>query len=205
MGLFWSMQPDKSQRSRSYFFTVFDWFKPVVTEFEAVSDTHVVGAAQSIRYFAGPDVRAEAFRRDGIVGILYKPAGGGRHRAIILLGGSEGGFPAPEGAMLASRGFLVLALAYFGTPDLPASMQRITIEYFGRAIHYLWSSPDVERAAVWIMGGSRGAEAALIAASTYPEIQGVVGVSSSNVRWEGATSNMRPGGPAWTYGGKPLP
>jgi hypothetical protein len=39
----------------------------------------------------------------------------------------------------------------------------------------------------------------------YPEINAVIGVSSSHVRWEGATATMRPGGPAWTYGGKPLP
>lgn len=29
--------------------------------------------------------------------------------------------------------------------------------------------------------------------------------SPSHVRWEGATANQLPGGPAWTYGGKPLP
>ncbi len=45
----------------------------------------------------------------------------------------------------------------------------------------------------------------LMAGSLYPEINGVVGVSSSHVLWEGATAKMLPGGPAWTHGGKPLP
>lgn len=205
MGLVWSMEPDRCQGALPAFFSVVDWFKPIVTEMQAVSDLRVVGTTQIVRYFAGTGVRAEPFRSNGVVGILYMPGDSRKHRGVILLGGSEGGFPAPEGAMLASRGFVVLALAYFGATGLPATMQRIPVEYFARAIHGMQSLPSVEGAAVTIIGDSRGAEAALLAGSMYPEINGVVGVSSSHVLWEGATAKMLPGGPAWTYGDKLLP
>jgi pimeloyl-ACP methyl ester carboxylesterase len=56
-----------------------------------------------------------------------------------------------------------------------------------------------------VIGSSRGAEAALIAAAAYPEVSGVVAISPSHVRWEGATARDFPGGPAWTWRGEPLP
>jgi hypothetical protein len=205
MGLFWSMEADPSAPPVPAFFTVVDWFKPIVTELEAVSSSRVLGTAQVVRRFAAAGVRAEPFTSDGVVGILYSPGDNRKHRGVILLGGSEGGFPTPQGAMLASRGFVTLALAYFGTHGLPAAMQRIPIEYFGKAIHGMQALPGVESGGVTILGSSRGAEAALLVASVYPEINGVIGVSSSHVLWEGATASQMPGGPAWTWRGTVLP
>src|SRR5574340_1222632 len=198
MGLFWSMQPDGKEAT---FFAAVDPFKPIVTEIDAVVDARVVGTTHVERRFAAPGVRAERFNTDGVVGILYTPAGSRRQRAVILLGGSEGGIPEPEGAMLASRGFVTLALAYFGVPGLPGAMQKIPVEYFGKVIHCVLKPGGT----VTLFGASRGAEAALIAGSMYPEVDGVIGVSPSHVRWEGATARMLPGGPAWTWEGKPLP
>ncbi|MGJ5820899.1 acyl-CoA thioesterase/bile acid-CoA:amino acid N-acyltransferase family protein [Paludibaculum fermentans] len=205
MGLFWSMEPDRSKRPPVAFFSVVDLFKPLVTELEVVSDSRVLGTAQLLRHFARTGVRAAPFRNNGTAGILYEPGDARKHRGIILLGGSEGGFPSPGGPMLASRGFVVLALAYFGAAELPPAMQRIPMEYFGRALHAMLALPALERGGVTLVGASRGAEAALIVASMYPEVNGVVGISSSHVRWEGATASMLPGGPAWTNAGVPLP
>ncbi len=204
MGLFWSMRPDEVRQTPA-FFSVVDWFKPVVTQVEAALDGKVVANSQVIRRFAAPGVRSEFFSRSNIAGILYRPRDDCKHPAVILLGGSEGGFPTPEGPMLASRGFTVLALAYFGTNGLPPSMQKIPVEYFGRAISEMRALPGNEGTAIFVVGGSRGGEAALIIGSTYPEVDGVVAISGSHVRWEGATAKLFPGGPAWTYQGKPLP
>lgn len=205
MGLFWSMRPGGSARTVPAFFSVADWFKPIVTEIEAAWDGRVLGTSQVIRYYAAPGVRAERFGSDGVVGILYRPGDDRKHPGVILLGGSEGGFPTPQGAMLASRGFVALALAYFGTSGLPAAMQRIPIEYFGKAIHAMRRLPCVQGASISMVGSSRGAEAALIVGSMYAEVNGVAAASPSHVRWEGATAKMLPGGPAWTWQDKPLP
>ncbi len=44
-----------------------------------------------------------------------------------------------------------------------------------------------------------------MAAALYPEVAAVVAKSPSHALWEGLTSKRMPRGPAWTYGGKPLP
>lgn len=196
MGLFWSMQPERRGR---FFFAISDYFRPIATEFEVFSGAKPLGKTEIVRRFAAPGVRAEPVNSNGVVGVLYRPGDDGRHPAVILLGGSEGGFPEAEGPMLASRGYLTLALAYFGTTGVPAAMQNIPIEYFGGAIRFL------RDAKATVIGGSRGAEAALLIGATYPEVNGVVASSPSHVRWEGATRKLLPGGPAWTLGGQALP
>jgi pimeloyl-ACP methyl ester carboxylesterase len=206
MGLFWSMQPDmESKEGDSSFFAVSGWFEPIFTEIEAICDNHVCGSVRVERHYAAPGTKGASVHTDGIMGVLYKPDDGRRHAGVIVLGGSEGGFGGPEAAMLAARGFTAVSLAYFGTNGLPPTLQKIPIEYFGKAIHWMRSVPDVDPEAIALYGISRGAEAALIAASIFPEIKAVVVRSPSHVRWEGATANQLPGGPAWTYEGTPLP
>ncbi|MBZ5670173.1 MAG: acyl-CoA thioesterase/BAAT N-terminal domain-containing protein [Acidobacteriia bacterium] len=206
MGLFWSMQPDMEPKNGDpSFFAVGGWFEPIFTEIEAICDEHAVGSVRVERHFAVPAAKAASVNADGIIGVLYKPDDGRRHVGVIVLGGSEGGLGGPEAVMLAARGFTAFSLAYFGANRLPPTLQTIPIEYFGKTIHWMRSVPDVDPEAIALYGVSRGAEAALIAASIFPEIKAVVARSPSHVRWEGATANQLPGGPAWTYGGKPLP
>lgn len=51
----------------------------------------------------------------GLIGRAYFPAGSERRPAVIVLGGSVGGIPAPGAysSGLASHGYVVLGLAYF--------------------------------------------------------------------------------------------
>jgi dienelactone hydrolase len=205
MGLFWSMRPEGEARRLPSFFASADPFKPIETTVEALYGNRSLAALCLTRFFAGPGVQAERVNKDGVVGIVYRPRDAQRRSAVILLGGSEGGYPEPEGAMLASRGFIALALAYFGVDGLPPTMQNIPVEYFGRALQWLQRSALIRHPRVTILGCSRGAEAALIAGSTYPEVNGVIAVAPSHVRWEGATARMLPGGPAWVHEGNPLP
>ncbi len=205
MGLFWSMQPDPKSKGNTGFFSVTDWFAPIVTEIEAVCDNQVLGSARVRRHFAAPGTHAEPVTADGIAGVLYRRRDGRRHPGVIVLGGSEGGFSELEAVMLASRGFVALSLAYFGANGLPRTLQNIPMEYFGKAVRWMRSLPNVDPDAIAVFGASRGAEAALTAASLFPDLKAVVAISPSHVRWEGGTHSQLPGGPAWTYEGKPLP
>ena len=206
MGLFWSMEPDLGSKSGDRaFFTVVDWLSPIVTEIEASVADNVVGSITIERHFAKPGVQRAAIAEGGIIGFLYDPGDGQRHQGVIVLGGSEGGFGGPEGAMLASHGFTALSLAYFGVKGLPPTLQNIPIEYFAKAIRWMSASPVVDADFIAVYGTSRGAEAALTVAATYPEIKAVVAKAPSHVRWEGVTAKHLPGGPAWTFNGKPLP
>jgi dienelactone hydrolase len=206
MGLFWSMEPDAGSKSGDHaFFTVVDWLAPVVTEIEARDADEVLGSVVIERRFAKPGVHRTAIAEGGIVGFLYDPGDGQRHKGAIVLGGSEGGFGGPEAVMLASHGFAALALAYFGAKGLPPTLQNIPVEYFGKAVQWMRASPIVDAEHIAVYGTSRGAEAALTLAAAYPEIKAVVAKAPSHVRWEGVTAKHLPGGAAWTSDGKPLP
>ncbi len=207
MGLFWSMQPDtKPKKADHAFFAVEDWFSPIITEFEAVCENQIVGRARVERRFAKPAVQCTAVKEDGIAAFLYEPGDGQKHPGVIVLGGSEGGFGGQsEAAMLASRGFAALSLAYFGVKGLPPTLQNIPIEYFGKAIQWLRARPGVDADAIVLFGGSRGAEAALLVGAAYPEVKAVIAKAPAHVYWEGLTASTMPGGPAWTSAGEPLP
>ena len=92
----------------------------------------VVARASLRRRAVAADVRVTPVRSDGLVGVFYEPAGSGRHPAMLVLIGSGGGIPAApnHAGGLASRGYAVLALAYFGVEGLPRSPSNIPIEYF---------------------------------------------------------------------------
>jgi pimeloyl-ACP methyl ester carboxylesterase len=207
MGLFWSMKPDADTKAGDHsFFTITNWLAPIVTEIEATDSGQVLGSVTVERRFAKPGIDCTTVAENGIRGLLCGPRDGRRHPAVMVLGGSEGGFGLLDAAvLLASHGFSVMSLAYFGMNGLPSALQNIPVEYFGRAVQWMCARPEVDPHFVSVLGASRGAEAALLVGAIFPEVKAVVARSPSNVRWEGVTANHFPGGPAWTYGGKPLP
>jgi len=207
MGLFWSMKPDPDASTGDrVFFAMSDWFQPIVTEIEADSAGQPLGSVVIERRFAAPGTRCTAIAEAGITGLLCAPGDSHPHPAVLVLGGSEGGIGMEDTALLlASHGFTALSLAYFGVPGLPPTLQNVPIDHFAKALQWLRARPETDPAFVAVFGVSRGAEAALQFAATDPAVAAVVARSPSFVRWEGATANQLPGGPAWTCRGKPLP
>jgi pimeloyl-ACP methyl ester carboxylesterase len=212
MGLFWSMKPDAKTKSGDHaFFAIKDWFQPIVTEIEADDAGEAPGAGQALgsvtieRRFARPGVHCAAIDEGGIIGALCDPGDGRRHPGVILLSGSEGGDgPRDTLLLLASHGFTTLSLAYFGAKGLPPTLQKIPVDYFGRALDWMRVRPETDPEFVAVFGLSRGAEAALQIAATYSGVAAVIARSPSHVRWEGATARQLPGGPVWTYRGEAL-
>lgn len=148
-----------------------------------------------------------ALAENGLVGRLFVPEGAGQHPAVIVLGGSEGGveWSVPWGIPLAERGFVALALAYFGTDPLPARLQSIPLEYFSTAIDWVRRHPRVDPDRVGLMGFSKGAEGALLVAATHPTIRAVVAAAPSHVTWPGITGDPRVAAPSWTRAGATVP
>jgi dienelactone hydrolase len=124
-----------------------------------------------------------------------------------VLGGSEGGLHELDAALLAGHGFAVLAVAYFGAPGVRDDLVEVPLEDIGTAIHHLRRRAG----AVGLVGGSRGGELALLAATRYPEVKAVVSVVGSGV----VTQCIGPGSrllekldheaASWTWEGHPLP
>ncbi len=141
------------------------------------------------------------------VGTICAPAGDpGKHPAMILLGGSEGGDSLSRIApAFASHGYVAASVAYFAAPGLPQTLVNVPVETIKSAIDVLQSRPDVNANAIGIMGGSKGGELALLAASTYPQIKAVVAVVPSPFAYMGLGEFNAPTGCSWSENGKPLP
>ena len=139
----------------------------------------------------------------GFFGEWTRPPHARHHTAILLFGGSEGGLSqAPLATALAAHGYPVLELAYFAEPGLPQSLTRIPLEYFERALRWLARQPATDPGRIVTFGSSRGGEASLIIASTFPRlVHAAVGyVPSSYV----VPSPADPTEPAWTFHGEPV-
>ena len=63
--------------------------------------------------------------------------------------------------MLASQGFVTLALAFFGVEDLPEVYSSFDIQYFEEAVDYLLSLPQVNHQQVGLFGSSTGGNISL--------------------------------------------
>ena len=162
----------------------------------------------------GPGVAVREVREAGVVGVFAQGPADRPRPAIILLGGSEGGlFTARSIApLLASRGCAVLGLGYFrgGESDLaplPLSLEQVPLETLELGRRWLRAQPGVVANRLAIVGISKGAELALVAAASCPWVDAVAAFAPSHVVWEGipARRKGRASGSSWTLAGRPLP
>jgi dienelactone hydrolase len=170
---------------------------------EARQGTRSLGTARATRRMVAGNVSARELtvERDGLAGKLWTGDEGDRKPvAVLSLGGSEGGLGSDHvERLLASHGYPVLQLAYFGEKGLPGELREIPLEYSARALERLRADVDAER--VVVLGTSRGGELALILGSRFPElVDGVVAYAPSSV-----VNSSLDCGPAWTHRGRPLP
>lgn len=139
----------------------------------------------------------------GLVANLFLPKAEEKVPVVIAIGGSEGGIATgnSNGEMMAPHCIAVLGLAYFKEKGLPNTLDHIPLEYFIQAIDYLETIPKIDSGKIGIVGGSRGAEVALLLASMEPRIKSVVATTPSSVAWYGRNTASS----AWTFKGKDIP
>lgn len=68
---------------------------------------------------------------------LLLPTGAGPFPAVLDLYTLGGGLSEKRAALLASRGFVVLALALYGHDDMPKNVAELHLEYFEEAVEFL--------------------------------------------------------------------
>ncbi len=136
--------------------------------------------------------------------------GKGKNQTLIVgLGGSEGGNPWASNYWKAQRerfldqGYAVLALGYFGTKESPAKLDRIAIEGIHAAVMEAAKATEINRECIVVMGGSRGAELALLLGSLYPEYDAVIGIVAGSAVFPALTMTMDT--PGWSHHGQLLP
>ena len=110
-------------------------------------------------------MRVQEVTENGLIADLFTDASGQPRKAIIMLGGSEGGkswsrIKRPI-TYLVQKGYSVLSLAYFKEKGLPNSLEEIPLEYFEKAFNWLSAQKEIVTNEYIILGGSKGAEASL--------------------------------------------
>ncbi|KMQ63043.1 hypothetical protein ACM46_13960 [Chryseobacterium angstadtii] len=138
--------------------------------------------------------------------VLYKPSKNVRG-LVVGFGGSEGGnawaskrWKTVRDQFL-DKGYAFLALAYFGSVNSPKQLDKIEIQDVHNTIDIAKSKVPTDKIAV--IGGSRGADLALLLGSYYSDISCIVGLSSSHAVFPGNTDHFSTS--SWTFGGKELP
>lgn len=152
---------------------------------------------------------------------LYRLAGLQQRPVVVILAGAEGGDGAGKrfGPILARLGYAAVSLPYyspnwgsFGPPpeyaDLPGSFIDIRVDQIAGLKAQLATMPGVDTSRFGLFAGSKGSEFALIAASRYPWIAGVVAYAPSDLVWEGWGLEMVEAEgtrSSFAFDGKPLP
>jgi len=201
MGLFWSMRLDDAVIERGQFVKT----HPTPTIVKVTAEQAGESASMEVtRRLMAQGVRRREVRDDGLVATFFDHESGARP-GVIIMSGSNGGLAEDQPALLASRGYAVLSLAYFGMEGVSRDLTNIPLEYFGRAIDWMGANPSVDRERVAIMGASRGGELALLLGATFPAVKAVVAYVPSGVGWPGLSSDLTAEtSAAWTRDGKPI-
>lgn len=202
-GLFWSMRlPDQDQAPY-----------PMMDADDVVVLLGVDRAGATVarttlrRVVREPAGRVLSIAEAGLVGDLYLPPGAGVWPGVLLLGGAEGGRPDPAyAALLAAEGYVVFGLAYFGEPGLPKTLSRIPLEYGLTAARWLAERPEVAGDQVGLVGTAKGAEYALVLASSEPSrFAAVVANVPSDLVWPGLGDPTAESRSSWTRAGADVP
>ncbi|WP_059106153.1 acyl-CoA thioesterase/bile acid-CoA:amino acid N-acyltransferase family protein [Shouchella shacheensis] len=201
MGLFWSMELDHPTK-KGYF--VKTTSAPLDLFFSVEVDQEVVAETKVSRSFMDAETSKKTVREHGLVGTLYHPSASGPYPGVLLLGGSDGGNQEHGAALLATKGYAVFALSYFGEEGVPKDLAHIPLEYFGTAIEWLQTQPFVSDEKIGAIGLSRGGELALLLGTVYPQLRAIIAGSPSAVVTPGMRNHMYAPVQAWMYQDAPI-
>lgn len=205
MGLFWSMRPAVDKRRAGSFAK--NTSKPdIVTISAEVSGQPAISKTIKKVYLA-PGVERKEIKEGGLIGTFFRSAGSDPQPGIIILGGTVGGLKEDMAAILASRGFATLALAYFGLPGLPSEYANIPLEYFEKGIEWMQKNGAVLGDRLAVLGRSRGGELALLIGATLKSIKAVISFAGSGVVFQGLKKDggEKEAQSAWSWRGQPIP
>ncbi|KAF1391480.1 hypothetical protein PFLUV_G00042570 [Perca fluviatilis] len=215
MGLFWGLQPAPCAREglrlrkknvETPYVMLLSLLEGHVSPSERQSTE--LAAVITERWYMAPGVRRTEIRQDGVVGTLFLPPGPGPFPAMLDLWGMGGGLVEYRSALLASRGYASLSLAYIGHKDLPGSLTHINVgdSYFESAFHLLQDHRQVCADRVGIIGLSFGVYLTLrIATKTVVKpaclicVNGPVGSTVKFSDPDGRTEQFESDQKYWTY------
>lgn len=171
--------------------------------FSATVDGIPVATTTLTRIRFPDSVSIREIKHEILRGQLFVPKTQKPTACILLISGSSGGIQRVKAALLAAKGFCVLALAYFNYADLPSNQAHVPLEYFHEAL--LWLKSEFKEIKIAILGGSKGGEASLLLSSTFPEF---ISATAAIVPAHMVVATLDQEGAlvsSWTHNGEPFP
>uniref|UniRef100_A0A914VQ36 Uncharacterized protein n=1 Tax=Plectus sambesii TaxID=2011161 RepID=A0A914VQ36_9BILA len=184
MGLFTTLQQSANQRS-GLPLVPRNIDKPMQYRFSLINGHGFHESASTIdtvlveRHFMHSEVDRHQIEVGRIRGALFLPklrADDVKLPGIIDIFGMGGGLTEHRGALLASKGFAVLSLAYYNFRDLPTNLDEVDLNYFEGAIDWLTSQPYVMDR-IGFIGTSLGSMIAIHCGIRFPKLKAVVGIN----------------------------
>uniref|UniRef100_UPI00398ED4B2 peroxisomal succinyl-coenzyme A thioesterase-like isoform X1 n=2 Tax=Pristiophorus japonicus TaxID=55135 RepID=UPI00398ED4B2 len=179
MGLLWSMKlapgsrPEMRLRKKDvtvpYSVTISVYDEWISSDFDKAA---VLASIVLERFYMAPGTTRLEVKEGRIIGTMFFPPGPGPFAAVLDMWGSGGGLVEYRAALLASRGFATLALAYTGHKEVPRSHDTFgsNLFYFEEAFNALNNHPKVAKGRVALLGLSLGFTLALLMATDIPNI-----------------------------------
>jgi len=159
-------------------------------------------SARLERFFKTPELKSEKITEEFVGEFFYSD--NPENKTVVWLGGSGSSLAINSlvCAPLASRGFNVLSVPFFGEKGLPEKLSRVPLEYFEKVFAWLEKHPVTAGKEFRLLGMSMGAAAGLLLASRYPFIHRVVLWAPHAYCFQGIAFRNES---SWTYEGKDLP
>lgn len=165
-----------------------------------------------VQYTITPDLKKIEVTHAGAIYTVFHPAtkskAKGKAPLLFFFGGSEGGIWTGDDPIIMSLrnlGYHVVTVGYFKIDGIAETLSRVDLEPFGKAIEIYKKHPGVDPERIGIIGGSKGAELALILGTRYPDIHLVAAFVPSHVAFQGIDIAIFSHHSSWRYHGKELP
>lgn len=189
MGLIWSMRPvpdgRKDLRLRKN-----DVSTPLLVNISVYSGHEAQGfrsrtpLASTVveRWYMAPGVKRVIINERGVQGTLFIPPGPGPFPGLLDMWGGGGGLVEYRAALLASHGYVAMALLYLSSRDMRLDKQKFS--YFETAFNIIKEHPQVAADKVGMFGLSLGSIVAIYLAAENTDIEPVccVGISGGHVK-----------------------
>ncbi|KAJ8245533.1 hypothetical protein GJAV_G00271750 [Gymnothorax javanicus] len=135
------------------------------------------------RWYQAPGVRRVDVEERGVKGTFFLPPGPGPFPGILDLWGGGGGLVEYRSALLASHGFVSLAIEYLPHNRATGSATTLTLSYFENAFRMVQEHPLVASDRVALFGLSFGASVSIGLASMSKDIHptGCVCINGSHI------------------------
>ncbi|XP_006026092.1 acyl-coenzyme A amino acid N-acyltransferase 2-like [Alligator sinensis] len=185
MGLFWFLKPEKLFQRLIKKDVMGSPFQVRIDLFDSFLlmpqvQTEPVASCTVERWYVTPGTQRIPIKEGRVRGTLFLPPGPGPFPGVIDMFGGAGGLIEFRASLLASRGFAVLAVAFFAYDDLPLVLKEVDLEYFEEATNLLLKHPKVRGPGIGVIGVSQGGMVVLSMATFLEQVVAAVWINGAS-------------------------